>query len=265
MKLQTALWVTVLAASVAANVAVRSLPPPLPAAAPPTPPTPPDRPADVAVKPSPPAVPAPEVRSPEPPPGRSVPPPEPPVAPVAHSPEPPALAGDVLVLVVETDLLGKGDTYLKKHLSAFQQWPQARLLGGSIYLLDATGKVRPWDASQAPAAGSAAFHARDGGDVRATFSRVVEALDGLGRRAGGQAFETLLVWKSDVDAVGRGDLDGVRKPSRPVMLYWLTARQPGTEGFNDWLGRQSVTCEDPTRDENLAADMKLYLEQKRKP
>ncbi len=68
-------------------------------------------------------------------------------------------------------------------------------------------------------------------------------------RAGMKDFDTLLVWKSDVEAVGAGALAGLRKPRGPVMLYWVTEGQPDTRGFEEWLGDQAVTLEDPTKDD----------------
>jgi hypothetical protein len=236
MKVQTYLWWTLLTGSLLANLAVRQWhPPPLTVA----PPALPDTGSGGS--------------SGSHPPGG---PPQPPKA---------GLSGDVLVLVLQTDLLDKGDAYLKKHLAAFQDRNHVRLLGGAIYLLDSSGHTRAWKADEAPDKGSLAFRANNPGDLKPTFERVVEALEDFHRRAGGQKFETLLVWKSDIDAAGAGTLAGLRKPGGTVMLYWLTVLQPDTKGIDEWLGYPAVTCVDPSGDENLAVDMNLYLDQKKKP
>lgn len=177
------------------------------------------------------------------------------------------LAGDVLVLVLQTDFLGKGDPYLKMHLAKFRDRNRARLLGGEVYLLDGNGPARPWKTDLAPARGTAPFHDADAKDLPRTFRRVVETLEAFQRRAGNRSFETLLMWKSDLDAVGAAALKDVRKPDTPMMVYWLTEGNPDTRVFEEWLGGPSVTCLDFTRGEEaqLWVSMEVYLKQKRNP
>jgi hypothetical protein len=170
----------------------------------------------------------------------------------------PALAGDLLVLVLETRSLGDGDDWLRRELEVFhtQYGQKERFLGGSIYVVDGTGKVRPWAPGQALAAGSAAFACGDVKDFQQSFTVVRSVLDDFGRHAE-TPVQTLLVWRSELYLDPETDLGGVPRPGRPLMLFWVD-RLAESPAIDAWLGKGSITPVERGKGK-LAANMDFYV------
>jgi hypothetical protein len=171
----------------------------------------------------------------------------------------PLLRGDLLVLVLQTRPAEEADAWLARELETFhgQTGRRERLLGGSIYLLDGTGKARPWAPGRGLMAGLDAFDSRDLGDFRQTFTTVRAVLDDFGRRAQQKSFHTLLVWRSDLYLDPETDLDGVARPGRPLMLFWVD-RLAESPAIDAWLGKGAITPVERGKG-RLAAAMDFYV------
>jgi hypothetical protein len=157
--------------------------------------------------------------------------PAPQPSPRPEPPQPRPAGGDVLVLVLQTDLLTREaeQAELVKELKALVQKQGRRLLGGGVHLVNKERAGAPWDVERQPLRAEAAFASAD---VKETFAACARAM----RRTG--AARTLLVWGCDIDPemadVSKEDL----KLPRPVTLFWI-GHADDSLWLRDALGRGS--------------------------
>jgi hypothetical protein len=124
---------------------------------------------------------------------------------VAVTPSPPApakLAGDVLILVLDTKSLRTADVEdsWREQLRTATTEPafRGRLLGGNIWLLAKSDRApRPWAADMARDFTPEAAESFASEDVEGAFRRAHEAIRHLRGRATSQNLNVFLLWTSD--------------------------------------------------------------------
>lgn len=155
------------------------------------------------------------------------------------------LDGNLLVILLATDLLGQSDAdrALEEVLRTFQQGYRDRLIGGSIRLLERTGRV-DWSGE-----GGRQLDGFRADEVAPAFTALfaeVRAVQERRRNAGDQAFHTIVLWKCNLNPEEFLQPAGNPEPPQAGMtLIWLAdpdyPRSSIPPLFKKWFGVSIMT------------------------